>query len=175
VTQSAVRNQIAAFIAAAKIPAVGVVYRGGPYRVDGAAFQLGQNDGHGAVLFVHIDSSNESRITFPTLAPTNVSGAVGQKRVDYVVSIVIFYKFKVQSLGQGQVVDVWVDPLDAIIDSLKTRIRSDPNQGDATIIFEAGQDPNDIRVVQDLPVEIPGGILFSLARLQYNVTEIITA
>ena len=174
-SQSSVRNQIAAFIKAANIPAVEYVFRGGPYRTDGSLFKLGANNGHGAVLFVHLDQSNESRITVPSLAPTNLSGAVGQKQVQYVVSIVIMYKFKVQELGQGQDVDVWVDPLDAIIDALKTRIRSDPNQGDASKIFQAGQDPIDLRLVQDLPVEIPNGILFSLARLQYNVTEIIVA
>jgi hypothetical protein len=175
VSQSTVRNQIATFIKAGAIPGVQTVYRGGPYRIDGSAFGLGVNAGHGAVMFVHLDTSNESRVTTPASAPTNTSGVVGQKQVDYVVSIVILYKFKVQSLGNGQVVDVWVDPLDAILDGLKARIRSDPNQGNAAIIFEAGQNSNDIRVVQDLPVEIPGGILFSLARLQYDVTEIISA
>lgn len=177
-----VREAVREWIAGQEIVGVGDVYRDAPYWIGGESFPFQVTNGeYAAVLFVHLDTSRESRITLPAPAPPNrtaANGFVGSKLVSYVISIGILYQWMIPgNTLEAPKNDEWVVPLDYIIDTLKARIRSDPNLGASpTIVFQAGQDNDGISLDQDLPSLDPGGgIVKCFARLQLSLDEIITA
>jgi hypothetical protein len=71
--------------------------------------------------------------------------------------------------------DAWVTPFDSIIDAVKTRIRSDPTLGNSSVIFQGGQDQNDIRITRDLPQSDNSETTIVFAVVEFNVTEILQA
>lgn len=168
-SDSAVRQAIQAWFASAAIPGVQTVYLDEPWIVQGADWNVTSESGWGAILAIHLDSSDETRITMPALT--------GNKRVDHKVGVLIQYQYLIPSqLPSGVMEDDWVNGLDQIIDAVKARIRSDPNMGTAPggVIWEAGQSPADIRITRDLPKLDPGRIV-SWNLVEFDVTEIIVA
>lgn len=168
-SDSAVRLAIRAWFATPPIPGVQNVYRDEPWIVQGADWDVSTELGWGAILSIHLDSSEESRITLPALT--------GNKRVDHKVGVLIQYQYLIPDVfPDGVMEDDWVNGLDQIIDAVKTRIRSDPNMGTAPggVIWEAGQSPADIRISRDLP-KLDRGRVISWNLVEFDVTEIITA
>ena len=174
---AAVRAALVAWFEAANVTGLQQVYKDMPWFLDAAQWNITPARTWGAVGFIHIDSSSESRMTVGAQNPLKLADTVGLKQVNYVVSLGLQYQFLIPAtLANGDEADVWVDGLDSLIDALKTRIRSDPLQGaSSSVIFQAGQDDNDIRVESDLPIHEPGVRVYSFHRIQFNLTEIITA
>lgn len=164
-----IRAAIAAFLSAPPITGMTKVYKGEPFFVDAAEWNLAATGGWGAVGFVWIDDESESRVTLPALT--------GSKAVEYQAMLAVMYRWQRQSndvtLGDY---DAWIAPLDTIIDAVKTRLRSDPTLGSPGVIFEAAQGHNDLRVRWDPPMLSAGaGIVNCLAAVDFKVTEIVTA
>jgi hypothetical protein len=166
---ASVRAAVTAFLRAQSIPGVGHVFSEWPYYVANAtAFDknnpslLGQ-----CALMVHLWQTHESRISLPAVT--------GQKARVYVVSLGILYRYMIpNNAGVQPDQDLWVAGLDAIIDGLRVAIESDPNLGNAAVIWQAGQEPGDLSTEIDLPVR-DGGYVRILARMDMHVTEIVTA
>lgn len=167
--QSAVRAAVTTFLTGLNLPGVGHVFKEWPYYFANATafdqahpYQLWQS-----ALMVHLWRSSETRITLPA--------ATGQKRRDHLVSVGVAYRYMIPNAAGSQPdQDQWVDGLDQIVDGLRSGIEAAPNLGNPNIIFQAGQDPRDLSLEVDLPV-IDGSYVRILARLDVNVTEIITA
>lgn len=177
---AAVRAALKEWFVDAQIDGVSAVFKTGPWYLDGSTWSIPGGTNYSAVLFVHIDSSAESRITLPAPNAFIPGQPIGQKQVMYVVSVVIQYKYLIPSdLPPGEAEDAWVDGLDLIIDQVKARIRLDPTQGGTdsySAIFQAGQSEADIRLEQDLPIiDEDGGIVYSLSRVEFDLTSIIIA
>jgi hypothetical protein len=179
---TSVREAIRSWIDTGTIPGVGHVFRDGPWYLDGSAFNLTPGQPWGAVVFIHIDSSSETRLTLAAPNPYIAQQPVGQKSVEYVVSIVVQYKFQLpQFFAPGETEDMWVLPLDLIIDALKTRLRQDPTLGTGgSPIWQAAQGSGtaggmqpDIRLQQDLPVlDDDMSQVYSLTRIEFDVISI---
>lgn len=174
---TAVRAALQDWFEGAAITGMQKIYLDMPWFMDAAQWNITPGRTWAAVGFVHIDSSNESRITVGAKNPTLPANAVGYKQVQYVVSLGIQYQYLIPATLSGtDEEDAWVVGLDAITDAIKTRIREDPLQGTTSnVIFQAGQDDNDIRVDSDLPIHEPGVRVYQFARVQFSVTEIINA
>lgn len=139
-----------------------------PWIIQGANWDVQSQSGWGAVAFIHLDTSHESRIT--------LGAAIGgSKQVDHTVGLVIQYQYLIPAaLPDGTDEDAWVGPLDQIIDGVRTRIHSNPNAGNPAVVFQFGQDNNDIRVTRDLP-KIDNGKIVVFTLVEFDVTEIIQA
>lgn len=162
-----VRQALVAYFAS--IAGIQTMYRDSPWFLDQAQWGLEADKQWGAVAFLHIDRSSESRITLPA--------GTGSKEIEYVVSLVVQYQYLIPSiLGNGLREDDWVVGLDTIIDTVKARLRADQTAGTGLggVIFQVGENPSDITVDQDLPI-LDVGRVYSLTRVEFNVTEIITA
>lgn len=157
----------------APVPQMQTMYKEAPWIINGADFQLNPGTTAAAVGFIHIDHSMEERITIPAYT--------GTKGVDYTVALVFLYKyFRPFNAPSNTAPDAYVDGLDALIDTIKAKIRADQNGGAPANIFQmgtgsggsyAGEGP-DIEVTQDLPEDNEEGI-FTLCRVQFHVYEII--
>lgn len=168
-SDSAVRKAIQAWFATPPIPGVQNVFLDEPWIIQGADWDVQSDSGWGAILAIHLDSSDESRVTLPALT--------GNKRVDHKVGVLIQYQYLIPStLPVGVNEDDWVNGLDQIIDAVKNRIRQDPNLGTAPggVVWQAGQDLNDIRISRDLP-KYDRGRVISWNLVEFNVTEILVA
>lgn len=163
----AVREAIQAFLLNPSIDGVQYVYKDVPWFLDGAQWDVFDNRGWAAVCSVHLDSSRESRLTLPF--------AVGSKHVEHNVGIIIQYQYLIpDQFAQGEFEDAWVTGLDAIVDGIKDRIRSDYTFGAVNIIWQAGQSTDDIRITRDVPVRDAGRVI-SWNVIEFTVTEIIQA
>lgn len=162
-----VRAAVATFIEGAAIPGLNRVHSAFPYWADGSEWDLAANLGSGAIAGVHLAADKESRIALPY--PT------GQVMVDYTVALGIWYQFLLPSNTLTPVdVAAWADPLDVIIDGVKDLIRSDPNCGMPAVVWQSGQDKDDLRIARDVPRRLPGKVL-SWNVLEWSVHEIIEA
>lgn len=151
----------------ADIPGLNKVLSAPPLWADGGDWQLNKKLGSGAVAALHMVEDAESRITVPVLT--------GQKIVTYKVGLMIFYQWLKQSSSLAPAdEDAWAAPLDVIIDGVKARLRSDPNCGMPAVVWQAGQDPNDIRVQRDIPRQTPSAVV-AWNVVEFTVNEIITA
>jgi hypothetical protein len=172
-SSATVRQTIQTFFAGSTIPGVHKVYRAQPWFIDGEQWQLDTQLGSGSVAFVHLNNDSDTRITLP--APNTLNGPVGNKAVRYDVGLVLLYQYLIpSSLLTAVPEDDWTNPLDATIDGVKDAIRSAPNLGDATVIFQAGQDPDGLRITRDLP-RLDNGKVLSWNVVEFTVLEIITA
>lgn len=174
---AAVRAATVAWFNTAGIEGLQKVYQDMPWFLDAAEWNVTPGRPWGAVGFIHLDSSNESRITVGAENPTLPADAVGYKQVEYVLSLGLQYQYLIPATLPADVAaDVWVEGLDSLIDAVKARIRQDPLLGATSdVIFQAGQDDNDIRVESDLPIYDAGVRVYSFHRVQFNLTEIINA
>lgn len=164
---STVRAAVTAYLSGLDIPGVGHVFAEMPYYVaDQTAFDqanpglIGQS-----ALFVHLWQTNESRISLPAVT--------GQKQVGYIVVIGILYRYQVPA-NLAVLQDDWINQLDTLIDTIKAGIRADPNLGAPTVVFQAGQDTNDLSSEIDFPV-LDGGYVRLIGRIDMHLTEIIVA
>lgn len=164
-----VRSAVTAFFQGLQIPGVGHVFSEWPYYLANAtAFDqahptmLGQS-----ALMVHLWQTSESRITLPAMT--------GQKQRQHLVSIGIYYRYMIpNNAGVQPDQDQWVGGFDSLVDQLRSGIEQAPNLGNPGVIWQAGQDPNDLRLEVDLPI-LDGSYVRILARMDMHVTEIVTA
>lgn len=142
------------------------LYKDAPWEMTGDNWQT--NGLPGTPGFLHLDHSSESRITLG-------GDHGGFKQVDYTASLVLLYQFVIPSDVASK--DVWVDELDALLDAVVTKIRSDRAFGtDGTVIFEAGNQDQGIQISQDLPHwDHGGGKVRNWVRVEFKVTEIVPA
>lgn len=171
-----VRHAIQSYLTGLGIDGIGKVYRDQPWDPiadDGWVFASGTT--FGAMVVVHIEQQQESRITMPAAFPGR--SFVGQKGVDYSVGLIVLYQYLIPNdLPSGTDTDVWVDGLDQILDDLRLGIQADPTLGcgSAGPIFQAGQGANDLSITRDLPRRLPDKVL-SWQLINLTVTEIIQA
>jgi hypothetical protein len=144
------------------------VYAAFPWFIDGATFDLAANLGNGAVAYVHLADTEESRLTVPAVQ--------GEKIVHYEVAVIVAYQFLIPSTDVDVTIseDEWVDPLDVILQGIKDRIHADPQLGAPGVVFLAAQTPRSMRVHSEMPRRLPGKIL-SWHAVEFQLTEIITA
>lgn len=177
-----VRTAVFSWFDTASIPGLQKVYRDVPWYIDGNDWVLTDDAWWGAIGMVHLEDSKETRITLGA-----ASG--GSKMVDHTVAFVVRYQYEIPAnLPDGQEEDAWVTQLDVIIDGVKDRIRSSPTLGTSIgneffpgpdtypggTVWQAGQDPDDIRVTRDMPV-FDDGRVWTWTRVDFTVKEIITA
>jgi hypothetical protein len=161
-----VRAAVTAFFAGADIPGLNKVHPAPPYWADGSEWDLANNLGSGAIAGLHLVADNERRITVPA--------GTGQKLVHYRVGLMIFYQWlKPQTLAPVDEA-AWAGPLDVIIDGVKARLRSDPNCGMPSVIWQAGQDDGDLSITRDLPRQLAGKVV-SWSVVEFTVYEVVTA
>ncbi len=167
-TDNAVRAALRAFFQTPVIPGLTKIYLDQPTIIQGANWNVQTELGWGAVGFIHLDTSRESRVT--------LGAAIGgSKQVNHTVGLVIQFQHLIPSaFATGQEEDFWVGPFDSIIDGIKARIRSDPTAGNPSAIFQFGQDNGDIRVTRDLPQDDEGRVIV-FAVVEFDVTEIVQA
>jgi hypothetical protein len=166
VSSAEVRSAIAAFFQTAEIPGLNKVHPAPPYWADGSEWDLKQQLGSGAIAGVHLVEDSESRITVPALT--------GQKQVEYLVGLMIFYQWLMPKSLAPIDESAWSGPLDVIIDGVKARLRSDPNCGVADTVWQSAQEASDVHIIRDIPRSLPGKVL-SWNVVEFHVTEIITA
>jgi hypothetical protein len=166
-SDQAVRAAIQAFLASPELPGVQKVYKDVPWFIDGAQWNVAGNDGWAGIISVHLNTSQESRVTLPALT--------GSKQVNHTIGLVIQYQYLIPTyFAPGEAEDSWVDGLDIIVDGIKDRIRSNPTFNSNGIIFQAGQDDSDIRITRDVPT-IDVGRVVAWNLIEFNLTEIIQA
>lgn len=164
---SAVRSTLKAFFAT--IPTIQTMYSEAPWLITGRAFKLNAGTTAGAVGMIHLDSSSERRIALPW--------STGQKLVETQAALIVLYQYMKPPGYATQVTeDAWVVDLDKFVDTIKAKLRSNQNAGDASVIFqlEGMDDVPHFLMEQDLPVD-DGARIWELLRVSFPVYEIITA
>lgn len=194
-SMATVRGAIAAYLNTgvgsstqdAAIPGLNNVYRAMPTFIDPSRWWvLPPELGSGTIGYLHLAKVEDERIALPAVA--------GGKFVEYVVALVLIYRYMIPSASQATAYDgnEWVDGYDAMIGGVKAYIRKDPNLGTnvATlwtgqpgviygqypdVIWQAGQTPGDLAMTADLPFrDEDGGEVLSFQILEFHVTEAIT-
>lgn len=166
-SSAAVRSAVASFFETASITGLNFVHPGPPWWITGSEWDLGKTAGAAAVAAVHLVEDNESRITIPALS--------GQKQVEYLIGLMLFYQYLQPSNSlTPKDPSAWVAPFDVIIDGVKDRLRSDPNCGMPSVVWQSAQDPHDISVKRDLP-RVTAGKVLAWCAVEFHVTEIVTA
>lgn len=172
-SSASVRAAVASFFQATvapgpnQIPGLNKVHSAPPYWADGSEWNLANELGSGTVAGVHLVEDSESRITIPVLT--------GQKMVTYKIGLMLFYQFLLPSNTLTPIDEAaWADPLDATIDGIKARLRSDPNCGLPSVVWQAAQDPGDVKIVRDIPRRLPGKVV-SWNVIEFMVDEVVTA
>lgn len=162
-----VRLAIRDFFQKPEITGIQKVFLDVPWFMDGAQWDIQSNEGWAAVASVHLTTSTETRLTMPW--------RTGSKHVDHTVGLILQYQYLIPSnFGPDESEDEWVIGLDKIIDAVKNRIRSDYTFNNPAVIFQGGQDAQDIRVTRDVPV-VDIGKVVAWVVVEFNVTEIIQA
>lgn len=174
-SRTTVRQAVTDFMAQPAIPGLSAWFRSPPWFLDGDAWNLADQLGSGAVGMVHVTDESESRITMPAVQPLQPGAPIGQKAVRYKIGLVVLYQYLLPS---GTLVPVpsddYISALDATLDGVVERLRSDPNLGQPDVIFQAGQDQDDIKIHSDLPRRLPAKIL-AWSVVEFNLTEIVQA
>jgi hypothetical protein len=177
VSRGDVRLAIAQFLAEAPIPGLQKVFKAMPTFIDGSLFNLIAAGGSGAIAWLHLAPSDETRWSLP--GPTPTIGAPGIKGLHYDVMVMVAYQYLVPSAGTDPTVepDDWVDAEDAILEGIKARIRSDATLGTggpsgSGVIWSAAQNPNGLTIGPDEPV-LEDGKVISWHEIVFRVTEVI--
>jgi hypothetical protein len=173
VSAAALRSAAATWFATDSIPGLVRVYKEQPWFVDGSVWNLGTSVngepiGSGAVAFVHISEQYESRLTVPAIT--------GSKMLTYKCALVVLYQYVIPSgVVTPAAEDDWVLGLDALLDGVVARLRVDPTIGTAgSPVFQAGQDPDDDKIIRDLPRRYDG-VIGSWNVVEFTANEIVTA
>jgi len=165
-----VRAAVAAWFGVPAIPGVTRVYADQPWWAAGPSWDpLDATAGYGCIAFPHISDQQEVREAF--------GGATGGlKMVRFQVGLVVLYKWTVpQVLPPGQDESAWVGPLDAVLEAIVERLRSDRTLGGA--VWQAGEAVGaDIKIGRDLPrLDKRGGTIQSWQVVEFTVDAPITA
>lgn len=161
VGRAQVRETLFNFINPPNVDGINQVFTSLPKRIN---FQVNalpsQQSRVAAVIF--IESETETRIA--------VGGAhSGWKRIDYSVVIQLFQHSLSRSAEEA------MDDLDYVIDSLKQRLRSDHNFGDASgVLVWQGAEPM-IDVAYGEPLSQKGTAIETWSSLRFTVTQMIQA
>lgn len=194
-SMATVRAAIAAYLTTgiatstqdAAIPGLNQVYRGMPTFIDPSRWWvLPPELGSGTIGYIHLAKVDEDRIALPAVT--------GGKFVEYVVALVLIYRYMIPSGAQVPPLDgdEWVDGYDATLEGVKAYIRADPHLGTAPatatndtgviydrfpdVIWQAGQTQGDLAMTSDLPFrDEDGGEVLSFQVIEFHVTEAITA
>jgi hypothetical protein len=130
VSRAAVRDTLQTFLSGATIAGLHDVFRAPPRWVDGSAWQLNDKLGSGAIAAIHIQETQDNRISVPAPTVLMPGGPVGQNMRSYRVGVMVFYQYLVPSGGLTAVdEDAWAAPLDVILDGIIARLKSDPLLG----------------------------------------------
>lgn len=172
----AVRKAIQGYLLGLEVPGVSKVYRAQPWDpIEEQGWEFADGRDSDAVVVVHLEEQRESRAALPAKYPGRTE--VGYKAVDHTVGLIVLYQYLIpDSLPVTEDTDVWVDDLDAILDALRAGIEADPTLGTGAggVIFQAGQDPDDLLISRDLPKRLPDKVL-SWQVIRFTATEIINA
>lgn len=171
-SRATVRAALVTFFNNTSIQGLGQVHSAPPYWADGSEWDLARPIGDGpagagAIGAIHLAEDVESRVSVPAIQ--------GWKAVTYKAALMVFYQWLLPSNTLTPVDEAaWADPLDGILDGLVALIRSDPNLGDPTVIWQAGQSANDVHVICDVPRRLPGKVL-SWNVIEFDVIEMVQA
>lgn len=159
-SRSEVRSTVGSWIAGANIAHLNQIFTSHPKRIN---FQANSTAGEmtRAAGVVFILSENESRVA--------IGGASdGWKRIDYDVQFQI-YTHSVENYAQDA-----MDAFDAIVDSVKARLRAGGHRlglTDGDVIWQAAEDS--IRVQYGEPMTNDGGATEIWAAVEFTVTQMI--
>jgi hypothetical protein len=169
VSRAEVRAAVATFFAPPNVVGLNKVFQAEPRLVQGQDFFAGvaAGTGYGAVGIVHIESERESRRAF--------GGATsGKKRIDYEVALIVKYRSDLVATTDINTIGAY----DALIENIKTRLRSDRTLGSPTTIFQAGEGDTlggpDIEILSDLPKK-EGNIVHIWTAIRFKVVQFITS
>jgi hypothetical protein len=164
--RATVRAALVGFLSG--IPGVTTLYKDAPWEMLGDNWSNPSTGLPGTPAFLHLNTNSETRITLG-------GPGAGQKQVIYDVSLMLLYQYIIPPAAASK--DVWVDGLDTLLDSAVARIRSDPSfgTGHGGVIWQAGEDDNDITVSSDLPHTADGGLIMAWNRVDFKVREIVVA
>ena len=156
-----VRSTLASFIAPPAIDGINQVFTSFPKRID---FQVNSlpSQVNRCIAVIFIESETESRIA--------VGGAhSGWKRIDYTVVIQLFHH-SLERLAEDA-----MDNLDAIIDDLKDKLRSDHRFGDTsgTLVWQGAEPVIDVSYGE--PLSQKGNSIETWASVRFTVTQMIQA
>ena len=156
-----VRSTLASFIVPPAIDGINQVFTSFPKRID---FQVNSlpSQVNRCIAVIFIESETESRIA--------VGGAhSGWKRIDYTVVIQLFHH-SLERLAEDA-----MDNLDAIIDDLKDKLRSDHRFGDTsgTLVWQAAEPVIDVSYGE--PLSQKGNSIETWASVRFTVTQMIQA
>lgn len=127
-SRAQVRKAVAEFFAPPAIPMLGSIYRSVPKRVPGPEFRktLPQGTHSGAIAIINLVNEREERIA--------IGGEhSGRKWVHYEVALEV----KMHSIHKHS--EDAMDDFDALIDAIKSKLRSDRRLANDGIIFESGE------------------------------------
>jgi hypothetical protein len=167
-----IRAAITTYLRAQTIPGLNKIYQAMPAEIDPSIWNLAANNGSGAIAYVHLTESYETRIATPRLN--------GQKLVPYLVGIVVEFKYAVPAENATALNgDEWVTSLDIILEGLKAAVRADPHLGTGDLgadVFEAGESQKDLSLRSQLPTrDEDNGEIWVWSVLETQVSENITA
>lgn len=174
-SSATVRAQMLAFLSAQPIAYINRWYAAEPWYVAAERLNLAANNGAGAVAWLHITDESENRAT---LGAPSGGVAAGQKEITYKLAVVMLGVWAIPADAASE--DVYIGPIDAMIEGVKARLRSDPKAGTGPgldgVIFQQSQDDGDLTVARNVPLLDPGGgQLLIWQRVDTTVREIITA
>lgn len=173
-----VRAAFQTFLTTPAIPYFERCYLSEPWFAAGEQWNLKDNGGCGAIGWPHIVDESETRSTLGAPSPSLGLPASGQKEITYQVGIILLFQWLIPSTPMVE--DAYIGPLDALIEGVKTRLRSDPKAGTGPgldgVIFQQSQAAGDLHVVRDLPkLAKGGGKVIAWQRIDTTATEIVTA
>lgn len=146
------------FFAPPNVGYLNTLYKAEPFFAPGKDWQLDQGVGFGAMGYLHITDQAETRIGFD-----GEDGGI--KAIVYNVALVTQYRYIFANNNPDQGPDAWVDGLDALLENIKERGRSDRTwgTGDTGVIWQAGEgdlgNSEDFRITQDLPKRSSTGVM----------------
>jgi hypothetical protein len=167
-SQATVRAALYAFFKNANIPGTPTILPEWPTEFDMAQLDEVAGQDFTSIIAVHLKDSHEQRISEPVFG--------GSKMREHNVGILIYYQYvKPEYPPAGEPYNTaWVDGLDQTIDAILTQIRTDPNGGNPSVIWQMGQDMGDLLVSRDLPRD-NGTTIVSWNVVEFKLTEIFTA
>ena len=161
-SRATVRAALYAFLAPPNVSGINTLSTSTPKRIPGSDFRKGQIAGtkSGAVGVLHLDGENEMRIA--------LGGATsGRKEITYSVTLEV-YQHSIQTHAETA-----MDDFDAVIETVKARIRLDRQVGTAGVIFRAGETQLD--GVYGRPKTLSDGATEIWGAVAFEAVEIITS
>jgi len=159
--RAAVRQTLAEFITPPNIDGINQVFTSFPKRINFEVNSLPSDISRCAAV-IFIESETENRLA--------IGGAhSGVKRINYSINIQLFHHSKQRNAEDA------MNDFDAVIDNLKTRLRSDHQFGDTTgnLVWQ-GAEPV-ITISYGEPMASNGTTTETWASVRFEVTQMIQA